>query len=144
MINRSKQRVMLFRMLKWIISFFLILCIVIYFLFLGVKSYCGFHRLNKNSIENIVIYKWDIQAKGNYKDSLILSKNQVNSFVRKWNNSYPVGAYKYYPSFTLAVKMKNGQIRDFRIGGRNIKENHDYSFRFLRDDDFFESIWNER
>jgi hypothetical protein len=147
MTQKTKIKTIGFRILKWIAIILVIFCVIIYFLNQGIKSkYCGFHRLDKDSIDNIVMYKFKSDTL-NYcrcSDSMILSKNQINRFARKWNNSYPVGLYKYLPSFTLTVKMKNGRIRDFRIGGRNIKEDKDWSYRFLFDDSFFESIWDKK
>lgn len=135
---------MLFRLLKWMVSILLIFCIAIYFIIQGVKAHCGFHRLNKDSIEYITIYKFDVNSNNHRQDSLILSISQVNSFVRKWNSSCPVGLCKYIPSFTLTTKLKNGTIRNFRTCGGIIKEDKDFSYRFLCNENFFESTWNKR
>jgi len=147
MIQKAKIKWIGFRILKWSPVVLVIFLIVIYFLNQGIKSKCyGFHRLDKDSIDSIVIYKFKSDAL-NYchcSDSMILSKTQINKFARKWNNSYPVGTYKYLPSFTLSAKMKNGSFRNFRIGGINIKEDKDWSYRFVFDDSFFESIWNKK
>jgi len=145
MTQKSKKNTILFRFLKWIVSILLVLCIAIYFLNQGIKSkYYGFHRLDKDSIESVVIYKFVANAINHYHDSLILSKNQINKFVIKWNNSYPVGPYKYIPEFTLTVKMINGNSRYFRIAGATIKERIDFGFQFICGDDLFESIWNKK
>jgi hypothetical protein len=144
MIQRIKRETILFRLFRWILSILLILCIVIYFIIQGIKSYCGFHRLDNDSIECIMIYKFDANSLHHRKDSLVLSKSRLNSFVRKWNNSYPVGLYKYIPSFTLSAKLKNGQIRNFRTCSGIVKEDNDYGFRFLCEEKFFESTWNEK
>jgi hypothetical protein len=147
MIQKAKIKWIGFRTLKWSPIVLVIFLIVIYFLNQGIKSkYYGFQRLDKDSIDSIVIYKFKSDTL-NYchcSDSMILSKTQINNFARKWNNSYPVGTYKYLPSFTLSAKMKNGSFRNFRIGATNIKEDKDWSYRFVFDDSFFESIWNKK
>jgi len=146
MIPNNKIKTILFRLLKWIFAIFLTLLVVIYFLNQGfISKYCGFHRLYKDSIDNIVMYKFEADSI-NYcrcSDSLILSKNQINSFIREWNNSYSMGPCKYIPKFTLTVKMKNGDNRYFNINGSTIKEprTNDYGYKFLCGDDFFDSIW---
>lgn len=147
MTQKSKIKTIVFRLLKWIAIIGVIFIVIIYFLNQGIKSnICGFHRLNRDSIDNIVMYRFkgDTLNYCHCSDSMLLSKSQINIFARKWNNSYLVGPYKYVPSFTLTVKMKDGRIRDFRICGRNIKEDNDWSYRFLFDDNFFESIWNKK
>jgi hypothetical protein len=130
--------------LKWIIAILLILCVVIYFLNQGIKSkYMGFHRLDKDSIDYIMIYKYDYHLINNHHlDSLMFSKTQINSFIKKWNNSYPIGPCKYIPTYTLTVKNKNGQLRDFRIVGIIIKEKNDFGYKLPFGDNFFKIIWN--
>lgn len=144
---KNKLNTILFRLLKWFVVIFLALLVVIYFLNQSFKSkYCGFHRLYKDSIDNIVMYKFEADSI-NYcrsSDSLILSKTQINSFIRKWNNSYSIGPCKYKPEFTLTVKMKKGNNRYFNIIGSTIKEPMTYGFKILCDDDFFGSIWNKK
>jgi hypothetical protein len=141
----NKLKTKLFRILKWFVAIFLTLLVVIYFLNQGFKSkYCYFHRLYKDSVNNIVLYKFETDSI-NYcrcSDSLILSKNQRNSFINKWNNSYPIGPCKYIPEFTLTVKMKNGNNRYFNIIGGTIKEPRTYGFKFICGEDFFSSIWD--
>jgi hypothetical protein len=145
MTQKNKIKTIVFRLLKWITFILVILCIVIYFLNWGIKSkYCGFHRIYKDSIECIVIYRFNANSIKRYQDSMVLSKNQTNRFINKWNNSYPIGLCKYLPKFTLTVKMKNGENRDFRINGQTIKGRNGYGFRFICGDDFFESIMNRK
>jgi len=145
--SKNKFNTILFRLLKWFVAIFLALLIVIYFLNQGFKAkYCGFHRLHKDAIDNIVMYKFEADSI-NYcrcKDSLILSKNQINRFIIEWNNSYSIGPCKYKPKFTLTVKMKKGINRNFNIIGGTIKEPKTYGFKFLSGDDFFDSIWNKK
>ena len=142
MIQRSKHGTKLFKLFKWILLILLILCIVIYFLIQGIKTYSGFQGLENDSVEHITIYKFNANSFNHQQDSLVLSKKQINNFVRKWNTSYPIGPCKYIPSFTLTVKMKNGQVRDFRTCGGTIKEDNGYGYKFLFDKNFFESTWN--
>jgi hypothetical protein len=144
--QKSRMKTKVFRILKWIVAIILGFCIVIYFLNQGFKSkYCGFHRLYKDSIENIVIYNFRLDS-FNYcrcSDSIILSKTQINSFVRKWNNSYPILLCKYIPKFTLTVKMKNGHNRDFITNGLTLRETYGWCYKFMIGNDFFKSIWHE-
>ncbi len=147
MTSKNTLRTKLFRLIKWIAFIFIILCIASYFLNQGFKSkYCGFHRLYKDSIENVMLYKFEPDS-FNYcrcGDSLILSKNHISSFVQKWNNSYSIGPIKGIPRFTLTVKMRNGCNRKFNTYGNAIKDYNSFGFKFLCEDDFFESIWNKK
>lgn len=145
MTQKNKIKNIALRLLKWITIFLVILCVIIYFLNQGIKSkYCGFHKLHNDSIESIVIYRFDANFSNHYQDSVIFSESQINRFVRKWNNSYPIGPCKYIPKFTMTIKIKNGKNRDFRINGKTIKEHNDYGFRFICGDDFFEAIMNRK
>ncbi len=129
----------IFRVLLWTMAILLLFSVLTYFLNQEFKSeYCGFRRLYRDSIENIVIYKFvpDSVNECRCSDSLILSEKQANRFVRKWNSSYSLGPYKYIPKYTMTVKMKNGNYRYFNVSGVTIKEFGSYDFHFVCDNDF--------
>jgi hypothetical protein len=91
-----------------------------------------------------VIYKFDPQTISHHADSLILQSNETSSFVRKWNNSYPIFPVKFLPKYTLIATLKDGHIRHFRIIGDIIKERRDDCFRLPFSEHYFESIWNDK
>jgi hypothetical protein len=96
--------------------------------------------LHKDSIDTIAIYRFDSNSGEQLADSVTFTEQQRNEFIRKWNNSYPIGLCKYIPEFTITIKMKNGERRVFRINGRTIKERNDYAFRLFCNNDYFETI----
>lgn len=152
MIEKNRIKTILLRLLKWIAIILVILCVIVYFLNQVIKSkYCGFKKLDKDSIEYVFLYKYEtiklengFSQRNKCKDSIMLSKPQIGIFVRKWNNSYPLGPCKFMPSFTLIAKMKDGKTRDFRIVGSTLKEINDWSYGFILGNDFFDNIWNKK
>ena len=145
MAQKSNIKTIVFRFMKWMVIILVILFVIIYLYNQRIKSkYYGFQELLKDSVECIMIYRFDANSINDHQDSVILSKSQTNRFVRKWNNSYPIGPCKYIPKFTLTVKMKGGENRDFMINGKTIKERNDYGFKLICGDNYFESIFNEK
>jgi len=142
--NKNKIITFLYRLFKWIFVPAIVFCILIYLIIHGYKTrYIGFRNLEEDSISNVVLYKFNANWPNRLPDSLVLSKNEVKRFIRKWNNSYPVGPCKFMPVFSLDVKMIDNSIRYFRINGEVIKEERDDGFKFLFDKKFFENIWNK-
>jgi hypothetical protein len=152
MAGKDRIKTNVIRLLKWIAIILVILCVIVYFLNQRIKSkYCGFKKLDKDSIEYITLYKYEaikiengFSQRNKCKDSLMLSKSQIGTFVRKWNNSYSLGPCKFMPSFTLFAKMKGGSTRDFRIVGSTLKETNDWSYGFIFGNNFFDNIWNKK
>ena len=132
------------KFVKWIVIVLFSVLIIAYFLNYGIKSSFGFHRIDKDEIKLVILYKFDNDLNSQKMDSLILSQEQINSFAWKWNNSYPTGPYKYLSTFNLKVIMKDGEMRHFRIGHLLIKEKNDYAYRFINDNNFFDRVWDTR
>jgi hypothetical protein len=132
--------------IKWTFTIVLIFFVLVYFLNQGFKSkYCGFSKLYNDSIDNIVIYKFESDSINSChcSDSLILTNDQKASFPRKWNNSYSIGPCKFIPQYKMTVKMKNGHRRNFNVNGNTVNELKTFGFNLLCGDDYFTSIWNK-
>jgi len=144
LIKRSKNKKVLFRLIKWIILSFVLLSVGIYSLNLGIKTITGFHRLENESIEQVVVYKFVSNSINHKQDSLTLNKVQVNQLVRKWNNTVPIGLVKYIPEYSLTVRMINNKTRHFRTSGNIIKENNDCGYKIICPKNYIKTLWNER
>jgi hypothetical protein len=132
----------LLKITGWTTFIVLFIFVLAYFLNSFIKEkYFEFCNIDSDSVDCVVLYKFSIDS---CSDSIVLSKNQTERFIRKWNNSYAVGPCKYIPRFTLNVRLKNGIIRKFLINGKTIKETDDFGYRFLCDENFFKSIWNKQ
>lgn len=70
-----------------------------------------------------------------------LTDKQTKSFVDKWNHFGNPELRKYESSFKLTIFLKSGAKREFRIGGRFIKENNDYCINF-EDEDYFSNLYS--
>ncbi|WP_291117920.1 hypothetical protein [Flavobacterium sp. UBA6135] len=71
-----------------------------------------------------------------------LTYDQKKLFVEKFNSSKSNGLRKSISLYFIDVHFKDGTKRSFRINGKYIKENNDYSFD-LGDSKLIETVWNE-
>jgi len=72
-----------------------------------------------------------------------LTELQVKSFVNKWNNATDMELRKYLPTYEIVVYLKNDSTRQFRVGGRFIKETNDWCADFV-DNDYFDKLYSEK
>jgi len=71
----------------------------------------------------------------------VLTDEQAKSFIDKWNNTDNPELRKYLPSYNLTIYLKSGAVRQFRVGGKYIKENNDYCIDF-GDEKFFTELYS--
>jgi hypothetical protein len=154
-ISQHSLKAFLIKIAKMTAFTLIILCIsIVLLIHLYKVTGCDFHMLNSSSVNYIVLYKYDLDIHGSENfapmtlidkepDSIILTKKQQKKLINKWNYSYPIGLCKYIPTYSLDVILKNGNNRNFRVNGLTIKEKNDIGFRFLNDNNFFETVWKE-
>lgn len=95
---------------------------------------CSKEKLHSESIRNIELNK---DMNGN---SLSLSDIKSDEFVKLWNEAESVGLMKFKPDFYVKVNLASGDIRNFRVNSKYIKENNDCCFE-ITDSTFFYRIF---
>jgi len=75
-------------------------------------------------------------------DSVLLSKDQIEQLIFKWNNGYPIGPVKFVPTFNLDVKLRTGKIRHFSYVDGCLKENG-WGVRFIFNGNFIAKMWGK-
>lgn len=71
----------------------------------------------------------------------VLTSAQVKDFSNKWNQTDNSELRKNLPTYNLTAYLKNGATRHFRVNGKYIKENNDYSLNF-GDDIYFSNLYS--
>jgi len=126
------------------------LTITLTFLLTIFLSACGQTKSNvtneRSSIDFDKIDRVEITKLSTPSDSVnlslkILTTEQVKSFSDKWNQSNKSELRKYIPLYNLTVYLKSGTTRHFRVSGKYIKENNDFSFDFA-DDNYFTNLYS--
>ena len=84
-----------------------------------------------------------LTQKFNGKDTVILSKEQIEQVINQWNNSESEGMYKMMTQFWLGIKLKNDSVRTFRINNQLMKEHGDWAFS-ISDTTIFNTIWESK
>jgi hypothetical protein len=135
---KSQKKIL--KITSWIIFILLLLLGLAYLINQQIKDkYCNFRKLKYDSIEYIVLIKFNYEIES---DSLLLSEKQMRKVICKWNNSYPIGPIKFIPSFILKVKLKKGSIRNFNYIDGCIKENG-WGYRFVFNGNFITEMWHK-
>jgi len=75
-------------------------------------------------------------------DQKLLTEEQKNELVNKWNNSKSIGPIKSMTRFFITVHFKDGTSRKFRGSGQYLKEGNDFGFD-LFDSKYLETLWTE-
>ena len=103
--------------IKTLITFLLVGCLN------SEEKYGPHTKLDVSLIENVFIKKVPDGV-----DSIELSKEQIQLFVRQWNDSKSRGLTKMIVEYWVTVHLKNDSTRNFRINGDCIKEYQDFGF----------------
>jgi len=102
------------------------------------KNYSEKELLEKNSIKSIYL-KTQLYS----NDSIALNTEQVEYFIKQWNDSKPIGMRKYIPKIWIKVNFNNAKNKYFKNSGKLIKSNNDFTFQ-LNDTVFLKSILQSR
>lgn len=104
--------------------------------------YWGAHaaEVAKSPIDPAQVATIDIAKHGDKPRRL--NNQEIESFVKSWNEANPIGLCKYAVEYSIYLRLKDGRTVEYRASGNTIKSTptKDYCFT-VSETELFSRLW---